>query len=146
MPKFKFRLQSYYDVKIKLEDKAKQDYGLALVLLDRERKERVRLEGERQSQLVQFRESLSGGIKPSELQSINNYIEALKKSISSANERVKKARDLAEKCRDDLSEAMKQRKMIEKLHDDAKFRFIKESNKIEQRAIDEVVSYKFNNR
>ena len=146
MPKFKFRLQSYYDVKTKLEDKAKQDYGLALVLLDRERKERVRLEDERKLQLAQFRESLSGGVNPSELQSINNYIEVLKRSISLANERVKKARDLAEKRRIDLSEAMKQRKMIEKLHDDAKFRFIKESSRIEQRAIDEVVSYKFNNR
>ena len=146
MPKFKFRLQSYYDVKIKLEDKAKQDYGLALVLLDRERKERMRLENERQSHLEQFRESLSGGVKPTEIQSINNYIEILKKHISMANERVKKARDLAEKRRIDLSEAMKQRKMIEKLHDNAKLRFIKESNRIEQRAIDEVVSYKFNNR
>ena len=146
MPKFKFRLQGYYDVKIKLEDKAKQDYGLALVLLDRERKERMRLEDERRLQLEQFRESLSGGVKPAELQSINNYIEVLKRSISLANERVKKAKDLAEKRRIDLSEAMKQRKMIEKLHDDAKYRFIKESNRIEQRTIDEVVSYKFKNR
>ncbi|MCL2851772.1 MAG: flagellar export protein FliJ [Defluviitaleaceae bacterium] len=146
MPKFKFRLQGYYDVKIKLEDKAKQDYGLAMVQLDREQKERARLEEERNARLEQFRESLSGGVKPSEIQSINNYIELLKKSISQANDRVNKARDLAEKRRAELTEAMKQRKMIEKLHDDAKQKFTKESNKAEQRATDEVISYKFNNR
>ena len=146
MPKFKFRLQGYYDVKIKLEDKAKLDYGLAIAALERERLERERLEHERAAKLDQFRESLNGSVKPHELQNLNNYIEVIKKNISQVDERVNKARDLAEKRRADLTEAMKQRKMVEKLHDNAKSDFMKEFNKAEQRATDEVISYKFNNR
>jgi len=146
MAKFKFRLQSYYDVKIKLEDKARQDYGMAMVALDREQKEHARLEAERRSRLEEFRESLSESVKPAQIQSINNYIELLKKNITLANERVNSARSLTEKRRVELIEAMKQRKMLEKLHDNAKLDFTKEVAKSEQRAIDEVVSYKFNNR
>ncbi|MCL2616142.1 MAG: flagellar export protein FliJ [Defluviitaleaceae bacterium] len=143
MAKFKFRLQGYFDIKQKLEDKAKQDYGMAMVILERERRERARLENERQTKLEEFRDSLSVRIKPSELQGFNNYIEVLKKGIVQQNERVKKAKELTEIRRAALSEAMKQRKMLEKLHDNAKTEFVKESIKAEQKEVEELTNYKF---
>ncbi|MCL2617590.1 MAG: flagellar export protein FliJ [Defluviitaleaceae bacterium] len=145
MPKFKFRLQSYFDIKVKLEDKARQDYGMAMVQLDAELREHARLEAERGAKIAHFRESLESSVKPSEVRSFNNYIELLKKNISAANERVNTAREAAETRRAELVEAMKQRKMLEKLHDNARIDFNKEQTRAEQRATDEVVSYKFNN-
>jgi flagellar FliJ protein len=126
-----------------LEDKAEQDYGLAMVALDIERKELARLEDERSQQLMHFRNSIRDAVNPAELRTLNNYIELLKKRIAAQENRVKTAQDASEVRRAELTEAMKQRKMLETLHDNAKNSFMKETIKAEQRDVEELVSYKF---
>ncbi|MBR1445138.1 MAG: flagellar export protein FliJ [Firmicutes bacterium] len=144
MAGFKFRLQSYLNVKEKIEDQKKLDYGKALNKLEEEKKEKVLLENEKNMNIHKFRESIESGIKPLELQNYNNYIEYMKKKIAEQDIVIDIAKQNVEKCRTELVEAMKNRKMLETLKDKDREEYNKEQLLAEQKIVDEIVSYQYN--
>ena len=144
MAGFKFRLQSYLNVKEKIEDQKKLDYGKALNKLEEEKREKVLLENEKSMNVHKFRESIKGGIKPLELQNYNNYIEYMKKKIAEQDIVIDIAQQNAEKCRVELVEAMKNRKMLETLKEKDREEYNKEQLLAEQKIVDEIVSYQYN--
>ena len=144
MAGFKFRLQSYLNVKEKIEDQKKLDYGKALNKLEEEKREKVLLENEKSMNIHKFRESIEGGIKPLELQNYNNYIEYMKKRIAEQDIMIDIAQQNAEKCRVELVEAMKNRKMLETLKEKDREEYNKEQLLAEQKIVDEIVSYQYN--
>ena len=142
MAGFKFRLQSYYDLKGKLEDQAKLEYGLRLAQLAKERMKRDALEEERANTLEQYRHAVQSHIDPGLFRMMGDYIERLKRAVALQEIEIQKAKVEAEEKRMALVEAMKQRKMLEKLHDRAKERHLVEVAKAEQGVVDEVISYR----
>ncbi|MDR1532557.1 MAG: flagellar export protein FliJ [Clostridiales bacterium] len=144
MAAFRFRLQGYLNLKEKLEEQSELAYGKALAHLYREQEARRILEAERQAKLCKFREDIAKKVQPQVIRGYNNYIELLKRRIAERDKSIEKAKIAAEKRRLELVEAMKQRKIIEKLRERKREEFLQQENINEQKVLDEVISYRFN--
>ena len=146
MPKFNFRLQSYLGLKNKIEDQRKQEYGRAISALEHERGRLAEMESQRAETLSSFKADLSGSVNPGQARLHNNFLVWLKESIKIQTGRIRDAEAEVEIRRAALTEAMKQRKMLDTLRDKDYSDFIHEQNLAEQKAADETVSFRHGDR
>lgn len=144
MAKFIFNMQGLLNIKEKLEEQAKTEYGKALNKLEEEKNILLNLENEKQQNILNFKQSIDKGVKPNYINSINQYLHILDKKIEQQAVNVDNAKQFAEEKRVALLESMKQRKVFEALKEKAKENYFKEELKNEQKIIDEIVSYKYN--
>ena len=142
MPRFNFRLQGHLNLKSKIEDQRKLEYGQAVSELERERGLLARLELQRTDTISAFREGINERIKPQAASNFNSYLNWLKESISLQAENVTQAEEIVARRRAALAEAMKERKMLETLKEKHYEDFLREENLAEQKTIDEIVSYR----
>ncbi|MDR3240125.1 MAG: flagellar export protein FliJ [Clostridiales bacterium] len=147
MGKFQFRLQGYLDLKEKMEDQRKMEYGQAAAVLEREKQKLTRFEKERQTSLDTLRVKLQAGgagFAPDEITRTQGYLDLARNKIARQEEQVRLAAAETEKKRLDLVEAVKDRKTLEKLKDKAREEFLREEQLAEQKIVDEIVSYAYN--
>ena len=143
MPRLNFRLQGYLDLKAKMEDQRKLEYGQALANLKRERDKLDMYETRREETLSEFREGVKKAIDPKQTAIYNNYLTWLVESIELQEGLVRRAEAETERRRIALTEAMKERKIMEKLKEKDHETFIKEEQLKEQKIQDETVSYRY---
>ncbi len=141
---FKFRLQSYLNVKEKIEEQRKLEYSKAIAKLEEEKMKMDFLIKQKSDTINNFKSSLEMRINPQLYNDYNNYIEALKKEIEIQNSLVKKAEAFVEERRKALVEAVKERKILDKLKENKKIDYTKEEILKDAKLVDEIVSYKFN--
>lgn len=139
---FRFSMQNILDMKEKLEDQAKNEYGQANARLLREQEKldaiiERREEAKRMLKLI-LRETLS----IVEIRKKENAVEVLKFYVMQQQLVVKRCEKEVEVAREKLSEAMKERKIFEKLREKAFEEFVLEENRREQKEVDELMSYK----
>ena len=144
MAKFIFNLQGLLNIKEKLEEQSKTEYGKALTRLEQEKSILLNLKNKKQENILSFRESINKGVKPNYIDNINKYISFIDKKIEEQMENINKAKEIVEEKRLALLEAMKERKVLETLKEKEKENYFKEELKNEQKIIDEIVSYKYN--
>ena len=144
MAKFTFNMQGLLNIKEKLEEQCKTEYGKALNKLEEEKNILLNFENKKQQNIISFRESISKGVKPGYIDSINKYTSLIDKKIEDQKVIVNKAKDFVEEKRLALLEAMKQRKVLEALKEKEKENYFKEELKKKKKMIDEIVSYKYN--
>jgi len=142
MARFNFRLQQYLGIKKQLEDQKELEYAKALRMLEAERKKLAELKNRRNESVETLRAIVSTKITPFEIRRFNNNIERLKQLIATQKERVAAAEAYAEQKRQDLVQAMKERKAIETVKEHQHEEFVKESELIERKQVDELVSFK----
>lgn len=146
MAGFKFRLESFLGIKEKIEEQKKLEYGKALKKLDEEKKQLNTLINKKQNLIYSMKLSINSlGIKPDNLRRYNEYIDYIKKRISEQEKNVENAESFAESKRKELVEAMKERKMLDVLKENDNIEYNKEQVIKEQKIVDEIVSYKYNN-
>ncbi len=146
MAKFKFSLRNYLDLKEKIAEQKKMEYGRALNKLEQEKQKKERMVEERNAEINHFREDIMQGVKPASIRMHNDYIGALKHRIKEQEVVVKGAQRHTEGKRLELVKAVQDRKMLEALKDKAYTEYIREEKLAEQKVVDEIVSYKYNNR
>ena len=144
MAKFIFNMQGLLNIKEKLEEQSKTEYGKALSRLEQEKNILLNLENKKQENILSFKESINSGVKPNYIDNINKYINFIKEQIEEQIKNINKAEEIVEEKRLALLEAMKQRKVLEALKEKEKENYFKEELKKEQKIIDEIVSYKYN--
>lgn len=144
MAKFIFNMQGLLNIKEKLEEQSKTEYGKALTRLEQEKSILLNLKNKKQENILSFRESINKGVKPNYIDNINKYISFIDKKIEEQMENINKAKEIVEEKRLALLEAMKERKVLEALKEKEKENYFKEELKNEQKIIDEIVSYKYN--
>ena len=144
MAKFIFNMQGLLNIKEKLEEQSKTEYGKALSKLEQEKNILLNLESKKQKNILSFRESINNGVKPNYIDNINKYISLIDKKIAEQIQNIEKAKEVVEEKRLALLEAMKERKVLEALKEKEKENYFKEEIKKEQKDIDEIVSYKYN--
>ncbi len=144
MAKFIFNMQGLLNIKEKLEEQSKTEYGKALSRLEQEKNILLNLENKKQENILSFKESINSGVKPNYIDNINKYINFIDKKIEEQIKNINKAEEIVEEKRLALLEAMKQRKVLEALKEKEKENYFKEELKKEQKIIDEIVSYKYN--
>ena len=142
MAKFKFRLQGLFDIKQKIEDQKKQEYGLAVAELELEKRKKQELLDKKEEKIVEFRQHIDEILNTQKHDSYNNYIEFLKEEALRQEKVILEAQKKVEKKRQELVEAMRERKTLEKLSERQYEEFLLVQKLAEQRIVDEIVSYK----
>lgn len=142
MSRFRFSMENILTIKEKLEEQAKNEYAQANARLLREQDQLNildrRCEGARQDLRKKLQETLS----MKEIRRKEEAVEVLKFYVMQQQLVVLRCEKEVEVAREKLSEAMKERKIFEKLREKAYEKFVQEESKKEQREVDELMSYK----
>ena len=146
MPKFQFRLQKYLGVKEQIEEQKELEYAKAIRILEEEKQKLAEFCKRKDEAVEKLRAAVSKSISPFEIRRYNNNIERLNHQIKVQIERVAAAEAFAEKKREELVQAMKERKALETVKDNAREEFIKENDRLERKQVDELVSFKYSER
>ncbi|MCL1843933.1 MAG: flagellar export protein FliJ [Defluviitaleaceae bacterium] len=143
MPRFQFRLQQYLGVKEQLESQKEIEYAKALRTVAEEKERLAQMYEQREEAVEKLRSAVSKSISPMEVRRFNNHIERLKHNIKVQTERVAAAEEFAEQKRQELVQAMKERKALETVKENAREEFLKEVDIAERKKVDELVSFKY---
>ncbi len=143
MAKFVYRMQSILNIKLKMEEQAKNSFAIARMKLDEEEERLESFFAKKREYEDEFRLLAQGSISVLELNACKNAIEYTKNQIKRQLVEVKVAGKNLEAAQLRLNEAVKERKIQEKLREKAFDEFLVELNEEEKKEIDELVSYRF---
>ncbi|MDR2904059.1 MAG: flagellar export protein FliJ [Clostridiales bacterium] len=146
MAKFVFRLQSYLSIKEKLEEQKKNEYGQAMAAVEKEKQIKQQITEKKTETLGGFKSAVSGSIDPRSLERFHRFVGALKKREEQQEIVIQKAEKTAEERRAELVERMRERKALDILKEKNYAEYLKEEQRAEQKAVDELVSFKYNSK
>ncbi len=143
MAKFVYRMQSILDIKTKLESQAKIAYSMANnKLLEEQQKLRAIME-RRAAYEAEAKELVSGAIDVRKIRENKQAIDVMKSQQRAQMMNVHVAEKNVEAARKRLNEVMTERKTHEKLKENKFEEFKQELQYMENKEIDELVSYSF---
>ncbi len=143
MARFRFPMQNILNMKEKLEEQAKNEYGQANARLLAEEKKLEQLNNRLEAARLQLKNVLVEILSMTEIHKRENAIVILKGYVKQQQLVVKRCEKEVEIAREKLTEAMKERKIFEKLREKAFDEFIKEEGRREQKEVDELMSYRY---
>ncbi len=135
-------MQNILNMKEKLEDQAKNKYAQANARLLREQEKLEIIVARREEAREKLKLVLYETLSVAEIRTRENAVEVLKFYAMQQQLAVKRCEKEVEVAREELSEAMKERKIFEKLREKAFEEFVFEENRKEQKEVDELMSYK----
>lgn len=115
MAKFFYRMQNILDIKLQLEDVAKQEYANAQAALNAEEQKLKALRDRKRRYMLEYSEAISGKLDFLRIDECGNAIDVMDDMIAAQLEIVRMKSKELEKARQKLNELMKERKMHEKL-------------------------------
>ncbi len=143
MAKFRFKLQSILDIKLKLESQAKIAYGQANAKLRKEEAALQMLITQRSMYEKRAVELVSGNISIRDIKENRQSIDIMKSKIRAQMMVVHAAEKQVEAARLKLNEMIMERKTFEKLREHAFEEFKQEVAYEENQAVNELVSYTY---
>lgn len=146
MAKFKYRMQNILDVKRKLEDAAKLEFGQASAKVREEERKLENLNDRKNAYETEGRKLRKEKLNVMDLRSNTEAISALKEMIVLQEAEVQKSKEFLEFKRVQLQNAMQERKTQDKLYENAFQEFMQEENARESKEVDELVSYVYGQR
>jgi flagellar protein FliJ len=138
--KFKFRLQSVYDLRQHLESEQKDALTAAQQKLNELVAAREELNGRFDLWSKKYLALAREGMSPIDAVRIGKYLDDLGKGIMLASRQVEKQEAEVEKERLLLIEKMKDRKTMESLYDKQNERFIYDEGKKDEKEIEDLIS------
>lgn len=143
MAKFVYKMQNILDIKSKMEVQAKNAFAVARMKLTEEEEKLEALFAQKKAYEDAYRRQLSGSINVREINVCKNAIELSKNRIKRQLVEVKVAGKNLEAAQIRLNEVMKERKIQEKLRENAFEEFLRDLSDQEKKEIDELVSFRF---
>jgi len=143
MARFRYRMQSILDIKLKMETQAKQNFANAKNALDEELLKLETLIRRKEQYQEKSRELLNGSLNVMDIQTNRQAILRMEEFIVTQKGAVKRAEARLEAAREQLEEVMKERKTHETLKEKAFETFLLEEKQKESKEIDELTSYLF---
>lgn len=143
MARFRYTMQNILDIKLKMEDQARQDFSTARNALDEEEKKLGALVARKRTYEEEAKSLRSGVLSIRKLEENKNAIRVVEEYIEAQKKRVELANRNLEEKREALSEVIKERKTHEILKDKAFEEFLREQNREESKVVDELTSYTF---
>ena len=143
MAKFRYRMQNILNMKEKIEEQEKNNYSQSILQLQ--------LEEEKYQDMVWRQEDAQKELKTCMLQTMDvmtirekeDAVEIIKMyKVQQSFVVLEKQQDVM-KAREQLNEAMKERKIYEKLREKAMDEFLLEEALKERKEVDELVSYRY---
>lgn len=145
MAKFIFSMQNILSMKEKIEEQEKAEYSQVMMRFNEEQDKLNELI-ERQSMAeVELKNTINEVLDVREIREKEDFLEIIKMYVKEQQLIVIACEEEVRQARGRLNEAMKERKIYEKLREKAFEEFIQEENKREQKEIDELVSYRYGN-
>lgn len=138
--KFKFRLQSVYDLRQHLESEQKDALTAAQQKLNELIAAREELNGRFDLWSKKYLALAREGMSPIDAVRIGKYLDDLGKGIMLASRQVEKQEAEVEKERLLLIEKMKDRKAMESLYDKQNERFLYDEGKKDEKEIEDLIS------
>jgi len=146
MAKFKYRMQNVLDIKQKMEESAKMEFAEAnLRVMKEEEKLSVILHRKRQYE-AEGKVLRKEKLHVADIKNNAEAISILRGMQKEQEQEVKKAEAFQEQKRLALQNAMQERKIQEKLYENAFEEFKQEENARESKEVDELVSYVYGQR
>lgn len=142
MSRFRFSMENILIIKEKLEEQAKNEYAQANARLFREQDKLDALVCRCEEARQELKKKLQETLSMKDIRKREEAVEVLKFYVIQQQLAVIRCEKEVEVAREKLSEAMKERKIFEKLREKAYEEFVQEENKKEQREVDELMSYK----
>ena len=143
MAKFVYKMQSLLNIKEKLEDQAKTAFGLAKAVLNEEEAKLAEFVAKKNQYVEQKRQEMSSSINVHELTQLEHAIKSMEYRIAEQVLAVKRAEKNVQLAQVKLENAMKERKIQEKLREHALEEFLKEMEAADQQEINELVTFRF---
>lgn len=140
---FKFELQPVLALKEKLEDNKKRELGLANTKHEKLIDEKSSLMSLHNEAYGEIRKQYGTQLNMNDLKQLNYYTSRLNKQIETKEIEIVQAEQEVHKKRNELLEAVKQRKILENLREIKLEQFKGEEVKAENQIVDEIVSYKY---
>ncbi len=146
MAKFQYRMQNILDIKQKLEEQEKVNFGIATAKYNEERDKMREIMLRQAGYEKQLRELSTGKLNIMDIKTCKNSINSMKVALRDQMIQVSRAQKQLEIVRGRLNAVVMERKMHENLKEKAFDRFKEELNHEEGKLTDELVSYThFNN-
>ncbi|MBQ8821335.1 MAG: flagellar export protein FliJ [Lachnospiraceae bacterium] len=146
MGRFRYRMQSILDIKIKMETQAKQNFAAAKKVLDEEEEKLEVLYQRKAAYEEEAKELLAGTLNVLEITTNKEAILRMEEYIVLQLQVIERARRKVENAREALKEVMQEREIQEKLKEKAFENFLAEEKALESKEIDQLVSYTYGKR
>lgn len=143
MAKFIYKMENILDIKYKLESQAKTNYANAMAKLREEQQKLKKLMARQAGYENELRKLMSARLDILEIKTCKSAIEKAKMDVKKQILQVTVADRNLEQARIRLYEVMNERKIHEKLKENAFEDFKKELGVQESKEIDELVSYTY---
>lgn len=143
MARFRYRMQSVLNLKLKMETQAQQEFGMAKAALDEEEEKLEALKLRKAGYEAEAEILLKDKLKVREIIDNKTAILRMDEYIKAQMFQVRLAEEQVDKARERLKEVMQERKTQETLRDKAFEEFMKEENRAESKEIDQLTSYTY---
>lgn len=143
MAKFIFKMENILSIKYKLEEQAKAEYRIEIAKLREEEYKLSALKQKKEEYQQKLLEEVSGKLLINKIKLLENSVENIKYNIKIQMVIVKRQEEQVEIAQQKLDNAVKERKIYEKLKEKAFENFKAELNAEEQKEVDELVSFRF---
>lgn len=138
MTRFLFRFQSVLDLKKKLEEAREREFSKALAFLRREEGHLLALRVREEEERELLASKLQGRLNLLDALTSHSFLRGLSFQIKEQHSKVKNAEEATEKAREDLVNALKERKKFENLRESDRKRFQSWVRREEEKFLDEV--------
>lgn len=145
MAKFVYRMQNILELKQKLEEQEKANFGMATAKFNEEQQKLKDLMIKQAGYERRLRDLSVGTIDIKEIKTCKNAISSMKVALRDQMIALSKAQKAMDVARKKLNEVMMERKMHEKLREHAFEEFLDEIDYEEGKITDELVSYSYFN-
>lgn len=140
---FKFKLASVLSLKEKMEDSKKRELGEAIMQAEKVADEKSYLIRQKNLAIKEAQEENMGVITVAHLRAFNQYNSRVDKEINKKNEQLIAANKVVVDKRNELLEAVKERKILDNLKAIQEEVYLEEEKREEQRIVDDLVTYKY---
>lgn len=141
MARFVYKLQNILKLKQKMEDQAKQEFSVANMALDEALAKLDELIARKKTYEERAKKLLNGTLDVREIEINQNALLVMDGYIAEQRGKVSLAQKAVEEAREHMALAMRERKTQEILRERAFEEFLREENRAESKAIDELTSY-----
>jgi flagellar protein FliJ len=146
MAGYKFKLQNILKLKENIETDKKNEFGAATRRFDKEKLKLEQLNAEMYNMCEKIEISVSKGITAKELLLQHQFKNYYRHSISTQTVSRNMAEEHMEICRHKLVEAVQDRKIMEKLKEIDYSKYLYAEQKIQEKLVDDIVSFKHSNK
>ena len=143
MARFVYKLQNVLNLKERLEEQQKIAFAEAESKRDEEMFKLQSYRKKREDIMDSLKEASMGNLSVTELRHLNNDVKTTDMLIANQEKAAWKAEEEVERQRALLADAVKERKIHEKLREKAFENFLKEEEAKEKTSIDELVSARY---